>query len=297
MNYSKIIFFLFISILNCKEKQIPIEASKAELISIQASSSLKDSKDNYNVNHLSDKSNKSWCEGNSDIGIGETITILYKNSQKVLVENLYIKNGFGETKYYSMNGRIKELKVLVDDIDIGLIVVPDSPQKEVIKFPKPLEGNKFTFEIVSTYPGKLKDTCIAEFSLVDFSIPEPPISKFCGISFSNFKYGLAIDHQGQLLASGEIDGYGSGGQQCGEFGDGTWNSSNDGEQFTISIYIKGIPSEHCAGRDASYSFELNSCDKENGTAIFKRNSPLAKDEEINCQFSNENGKIFLGCDN
>jgi hypothetical protein len=109
------ILIIFMVSLHCKEKQLPIQADKAEITSIQASSSLKDAKDKYNVNHLRDKSNKSWCEGNADIGIGERITIVYNNPQKVLVENLYIKNGYGDTKYYSLNGRVKEFKILVDD--------------------------------------------------------------------------------------------------------------------------------------------------------------------------------------
>jgi len=291
------ILIIFMVSLHCKEKQLPIQADKAEITSIQASSSLKDAKDKYNVNHLRDKSNKSWCEGNADIGIGERITIVYNNPQKVLVENLYIKNGYGDTKYYSLNGRVKEFKILVDDKEMGLVAIPDSSKKEVIKFPTPLEGNKFSLEIVSIFPGKLKDTCIAELSFADFSIPEPPLSVFCGINFSEFRYGLAIDHQGKLLASGDIEGSGSGGQQCGEFGYGSWDSSNNGAQFTISINISGKSSETCAGGSESFSFALHSCDKENGNAIFKRNSHLDKDEEINCHFTNDNGKIFLGCDN
>ncbi len=294
MNAYKILIILFI-ITNCKEKALWVRPDKAELSSIQASSSLKDAKDRYKADHLNDRTNNSWCEGNTDIGIGEQINISYKNSQKVLVENLYIKNGYGDTKYYSLNARIKEFKVIVDGKDMGIMAIPDSPLKQVLKFPIPLEGNKFTFEILSVYPGKLKDTCISELSLSDFSIPESPIAKFCGISFSDFHYGLPIDNQGTLLSSGAIDGQGSGGQQCGKFGSGSWDSSNDGEQFTISIYIQGKSSETCAGGDESLSFELHSCDKEKGTAVIKKTSHIDKGVEMDCEFTNENGKIFLGC--
>jgi len=297
MKQYRIFLLILIISLNCKEKQFSIEANKAKLFSIQASSSLNDSKDRYSFVHLNDKSNKSWCEGNADIGIGEKITILYKDSQKVKAENLYIKNGYGDTKYYSLNGRVKELKVLVDDKDMGLITIPDSSLKEVIKFSSPLEGNKFTFEIASIYPGKLKDTCIAELSLADFSIPEPPVNKFCGITFSNFEYGLPIDNRGILLPSGEIEGSGSGGLQCGEFSYGSWNSANNGEQFNISISVQGKSSETCSGGSTYVSYELYSCDKENGTAIFKRNSEVDKDDvETKCEFSNDNGKISFGCE-
>ncbi|AZQ65388.1 hypothetical protein EI427_24560 [Flammeovirga pectinis] len=153
-----------------------------------ASSTLKENENlNYSVNNLSDLNlTTAWVEGEEGNGIGESFSFQFnwKNSYegygKVYCFSGIIEvfNGYCKSeKLWLENGRIKQLKMYLNNYPVCLIELSDSWQyqkvniQEFFKSEYNLNG-KFTlkdndvlkFEIIELYPGtKYNDVCLSEF--------------------------------------------------------------------------------------------------------------------------------------
>ena len=154
---------LFISILftvSCKKDGV--SPDKAKIISIKASSTLKDKNNKYKAQNLIDKDlNTIWAEGASSYGKGETITITF--DKLVKLTGFYIQNGLNHKIHYKSNGRVKEFlvngKLVVSVEDSGV------DNFSWVKFKEPVNTTVLKLKIKNIYPGtRWKDTCITEIA-------------------------------------------------------------------------------------------------------------------------------------
>lgn len=142
--------------------------------SVKASSTLEEK---YSASNLVDGTYKSWVEGEEGSGIGCKIEIEFERAYHFANYTNYacidIVNGFGDVKYFYQNNRVKDMNLWIDDdptpVKINLfdrhraqtVVLRDYIGDRFVK--------KFTFEILSVYPGtKYDDTCIAEIHFGPF---------------------------------------------------------------------------------------------------------------------------------
>ncbi len=135
---------------------------------LAASSTLKDEKDRYNVEHIRDESNeRSWCEGKSGDGIGEFVKITYLDGKRKAIR-LFVVNGFGDKKFFKMNNRVRDL-----DVNGRIVTLKDIPGIQEIPLNPQIIADEFVFTIKSVYPGtKWKDTCISELSFAPVGVSE-----------------------------------------------------------------------------------------------------------------------------
>lgn len=110
---------------------------------------------------------KLWVEGVPDHGIGETISF----SKPILVENLYLSNGYVSYRkpyLYCYNSRVKKIR-MTDELDDSFEMIfnlDDTPNPQKIDL-ESKEVRKLIIEIQDIYPGsKWDDTCI-NFILVE----------------------------------------------------------------------------------------------------------------------------------
>lgn len=146
--------------------------------SVTASSTLEEK---YSASNLVDGTYKSWVEGEEGSGIGCKIEIEFERAYHFANYTNYacidIVNGFGDVKYFYQNNRVKDMNLWIDDdptpVKINLfdrhraqtVVLRDYIGDRYVK--------KFTFEILSVYPGtKYDDTCIAEIHFGPFEQEE-----------------------------------------------------------------------------------------------------------------------------
>jgi hypothetical protein len=110
---------------------------------------------------------KLWVEGVPGHGIGETISF----SKPILVENLYLSNGYvsyNKPYLYCYNNRVKKIKITdeLDDTFEMTFTLDDTPNPQKIDL-ESKEVRKLIIEIQDIYPGsKWDDTCI-NFILVE----------------------------------------------------------------------------------------------------------------------------------
>lgn len=110
------------------------------------------------------KLNTSWVEGTKKEGIGESITIKYK--KPVSFQNLSIYNGFGDPKLWSLNNRIKKLKINSDDGFEDIINLKDRLSMQTIELKKEINAKEVSLTILEIYPGSQKtNAAIAELAL------------------------------------------------------------------------------------------------------------------------------------
>lgn len=123
----------------------------------------------YVAANLIDGTWKSWCEGVAGNGIGETIKITFQES--VYLTTMYLKNGYGELKYYHKNNRVKNIKIS-DSQDKNVIVeLADTPFFQKLSWEQPLQGKQIEIEIIDVYMGDSgDDACITEICFADKAI-------------------------------------------------------------------------------------------------------------------------------
>ena len=106
----------------------------------------------------------SWCEGKSDDGVGEYISITLNNHMALTSISFVNGSGRSEESYYN-NNRVASLKITSDT---GGSVVLNFDDNTIDYQTRDLEisGRTFKFIINSVYKGqKFRDTCISEIKL------------------------------------------------------------------------------------------------------------------------------------
>ncbi|MCH1911448.1 hypothetical protein L9Z41_02240 [Leptospira noguchii] len=151
-----------------KENSEPLVEANVSLISkIYSSSFLKNG--NYNANNLIDRKASSWCEGVSDDGKGEVVSIEFKSS--VHLSDFWIYNGFHNRKHWVANNRVKEVEITLfngSKFVHGKVIELDDEVEN--KISANYIADKINFRIISTYSGyRDNDTCLNEISFENIS--------------------------------------------------------------------------------------------------------------------------------
>jgi phosphate transport system substrate-binding protein len=108
-----------------------------------------------------DGTDYSWSEGAPGSGIGESITITFKDTTSAA--GFVLKNGYGQLEYYGKNNRVKSFKIVFDGNYTETVAIRDSINFEQYLFKSPVRCSKIQFIINDIYPGtQYDDTCIAE---------------------------------------------------------------------------------------------------------------------------------------
>jgi hypothetical protein len=140
-----------------------------------ASSMLKpDGKASYEAKNLNDaKLSTAWCEGVDGPGVGESITIKLDGQQShpIWQGRLAIMNGYSSgEKVWKKNGRIKSLKVSIDDKPVATVHLADAMGQQSIDLTKIVpdglikRDSAIKLEIAEVYTAGTKDqdTCVSE---------------------------------------------------------------------------------------------------------------------------------------
>ncbi|MCZ8343620.1 MAG: nicotine adenine dinucleotide glycohydrolase [Leptospira sp.] len=107
--------------------------------------------------------NTSWVEGALGDGIGESLTIKYK--EPVNFQNLSIYNGFGDPKLWGANNRVKKMKLKTEDGTEEIITLKDRLSLQTIELKKEISSKEVSLTILEVYKGTRKDnTSIAEMA-------------------------------------------------------------------------------------------------------------------------------------
>jgi hypothetical protein len=131
-----------------------------------ASSSLGENYKSDNIHDLNFQ--YAWVEGAKGNGIGESVTYYFKNKAPRL-HTIIVYNGYLKTdETWQNNGRVKKLKLLVNNIPYAILNLADSKAEQ--KFKVPLLGHRkdgkdliLKFQIMEVYPGKkYEDVAITE---------------------------------------------------------------------------------------------------------------------------------------
>jgi hypothetical protein len=200
--------------------------------SIEASSTLKDNYNRFDVTHLFDGLWPAWCEGRSDDGIGEKFVLSYSSYRKVKISKLYMKNGFGLRQYFQVNNRVKILTLSNEIGESRTLQVKDTAELQKIDVKPHLEGTRFTFIISAVYPGtKYKDTCISEISFNPLKIQDKTaLPEFKKISFMLTENSYSGGSRIELNNDGSVEGDHSLGHQCDNMiVSGQWKKNPKGE--------------------------------------------------------------------
>ncbi|MCB1178719.1 MAG: hypothetical protein KDK36_14135 [Leptospiraceae bacterium] len=171
INFYKNIYltFLVISILftNCKKKDEPISILQITNAAYSSSSVLENNQKRYGHENLKMGGPGSWCEGSKGNGVGEFASIQSEDS--FYIDHFFIKNGFGEEKYFSLNNRVKVLEVK-GDTESEEVNISDQNEIQEIKLKKKISGKEIKFIIKDIYKGsKFEDTCIHKLTFTNES--------------------------------------------------------------------------------------------------------------------------------
>jgi len=111
---------------------------------------------------------KSWSEGAAGNGIGEKIRITFQ--EPAYLTTMYIKNGYGELKFFHDNNRAKRLKISDLQGKSVIVELADTPFFQKLAWEQPLQGKQIVIEIVDVYKSAVwDDTCITEICFDNMS--------------------------------------------------------------------------------------------------------------------------------
>ncbi len=145
-----------------------------EISSVRASSSLQPSGSRYAPANLIDGTTKSWCEGVSGAGIGQTVTLVLKRD--ATVRSLHIKNGYGDPKFYARNNRVRTIRLEGDGSGSATVNLKDTGSPQALSFPA-VSGRNLTLTITAVYAsGQDDDTCLDEISFTPLR-ETPPVAQ------------------------------------------------------------------------------------------------------------------------
>ena len=233
--------------LYCKKKDYAPPVIKSDN-GIAADSVLEGNNLLYGPENLIDKTDRSWCEGANGDGIGSKITIHFVKESKI--ESLFIKNGFGDPEYFSMNNRVKEIRVR-GDIGKCDCTLKDSPEFQEVKLKEPVSGRTIVIEILSVYKGtKYSDTCFTEISFENLKIK--PCEKIG--DFKSMKVELKVGGFIDLQENGNLGKWT--GAQVEPFAGGSW--TKDGNKINLSYLMKSWP-QGCDGTGMGPDADSEKC--------------------------------------
>lgn len=148
----------------------PIFAESANIRSAEASSSFSERLSGKEVvydalNAFDGKSDTIWCEGKSDSGTKETLTVTFYES--ITIDEIRIINGFAHKDLYKKNNRVKKLNIACVDEDWGptadFTLKDGCEDFQSIHLEEDAKATAVIFTIEDVYRGtKYNDTCIAE---------------------------------------------------------------------------------------------------------------------------------------
>ena len=176
-------YFLFIALVLIQCSKNP--ASVGNIESIEGTSTSKYGGYRYHIENLLDNNpGTSWCEGTSDEGVGESISIDFRSI--VEIESILISNGLGDKKYFPLNNRVRILSIKSGDKTIDEITLSDQMEMKLYNFKKIHKLKNLTMTINSVYKGSgINETCLSEISF--------PVTEEARKKRYEFKEGNLID--------------------------------------------------------------------------------------------------------
>ena len=135
------------------------------LISVRASSTLHNEKQNYGVTNLIDNDQSTaWVEGVA--GTGNNEYIVYRFGDETTFSGISIRNGYQKRDdLYNKNARVKVLRITDGNGNEQYVNVPDEDNLNNIDFYEPFTSDFVTVYIDSVYSGDAyEDTCISELT-------------------------------------------------------------------------------------------------------------------------------------
>jgi hypothetical protein len=120
----------------------------------------------YGVDHLfSNKTSEAWVEGKPGQGIGQWITIDFKEPREV--KALIIRNGYQkDSDTFAKNSRVSKLRLVFSEGETRMIDVPDNMDLQTIAIDPPVRSFWVQFIIDDVYPGgAYSDTAITKLFL------------------------------------------------------------------------------------------------------------------------------------
>ena len=117
------------------------------------------------LNAFDGKSDTIWCEGKSDSGTKETLTVTFY--EPITIDEIRIINGFAHKDLYKKNNRVKKLNIACVDEDWGpaadFTLKDGCEDFQSIHLEEDAKATAVIFTIEDVYRGtKYNDTCIAE---------------------------------------------------------------------------------------------------------------------------------------
>ena len=140
------------------------EPKTGRIKEISASSELASSEGKYSPQNIANANWRSWVEGSNGDGRGETITITL--AEATTLNNICIKNGFGNLAYYWANNRPKDIKIILDDDEkhFKKFTLKDTPIAQYIRIN---ELDKFYSKIKIVIESVYKGTDPADDCAID----------------------------------------------------------------------------------------------------------------------------------
>ena len=107
----------------------------------------------YSVNHLfSNTTGEAWIEGKPGQGIGEWVTIDFRERRMVLA--VILRNGYQKNSdTFQRNSRVRLLRLVSSDGDTRTLTLDDNMDLQTIELNPPVTGNWVQFIIDDVYPG------------------------------------------------------------------------------------------------------------------------------------------------
>src|SRR5262249_3715590 len=117
----------------------------------------------FTVDHLFSNSNaETWAEGKRGSGIGEWITIAFK--QRRLVKAVIIRNGYQKNQdIFSKNGRVRQFRLVFSQGEMRTLAIEDAMELQTIPLEPAVPAYWVQFIIDEIYPGSAyEDTAITK---------------------------------------------------------------------------------------------------------------------------------------
>ncbi len=148
----------------------------------------------YPLNLIDEKPNTMWAESNPEDGLGEFIKIEFLNSQSI--DQIEILNGYNNPDYFLKNNRVSLIEIDINGEFYLLRSLEDTPNKQVIKFPRSEFIREIKLIICGVYRGeKWNDTCISE---IGFSNKGLQLKKTLAKDYADYyktnEYTKSIEH-------------------------------------------------------------------------------------------------------
>lgn len=132
------------------------------LVSISASSEWEPKSKKYGAERALDGNlGTSWVDGSVTEGIGESLTVRFK--QPIQFRSFSIHNGFGDPKLWAVHHRVKKFRISTEEGFEETISLKDFLSKQDIQLNSEFSGKDVSFTILEVYKGnRLNHAAIAE---------------------------------------------------------------------------------------------------------------------------------------